>query len=195
MDRRDFSVLLAGLGLTLANGRIRKASAASGNVELFTLGTNGWVPNNPGLPVIVYRNVLESGAGKESVYEDLFNRNGWPAQWRNGVYSFHHYHSLGHEVLGFSNGSARLMLGGPEGRVVEVRGGDVALLPAGTGHCNLGSDIDFTVIGAYPPRQDFDILRSAPTPEQLARIRHLPFPNSDPVQGLHGVVTREWHAS
>lgn len=195
MDRRDFNVMLAGMGLTMGHGRIRKASASTARVEAFTLHSNDWVPNNSRLPVIVYRNALEAGSGRESVYEDLFNRNGWPSRWRNGVYSFHHYHSLGHEVLGFSNGAARLMLGGPSGRTVEVRGGDIALLPAGTGHCNLGSDADFTVIGAYPPEQDFDILRAAPTPEQLARIQSLPFPMTDPVQGKGGALSREWHPS
>ncbi|QDH16733.1 cupin [Swingsia samuiensis] len=193
MDRRDFNVLLAGVGLSLGNGRIRKAMASDTRVETFMLKKNGWVPNNERLPVIVYRNFLESGPEKEDIYEALFNQNDWPARWRNGVYSFHHYHSLGHEVLGFSNGSARLMLGGENGHVVTVRGGDIALLPAGTGHCNLGSDEDFTVIGAYPPEQTFDILRSSPTPEQLSRIQTLSFPNIDPVQGKTGPLTREWH--
>lgn len=195
MDRRDFNAMLTGVGLTLGSGRIRKAAASSARVETFMLRSNGWVPNNQHLPVILYRNVLESGVGREDVYEHLFGQNGWPARWRNGVYSFHHYHSLGHEVLGFSNGSARLILGGPEGREVEVRGGDVALLPAGTGHCNVGSTDDFTVIGAYPPSQSFDVLRSAPSAEQLARINALTFPSIDPVQGKGGSLSREWHPS
>lgn len=192
MNRRGFNALLTGLGLTYGQGRIRHAAANTAKVEVFSLRANDWVPNNDQLPVIVYRNALEAGDGREAAYEDLFTRNGWPPQWRNGVYPFHHYHSLGHEVLGFSNGSARLMLGGPNAREVEVRGGDIALLPAGTGHCNLGSDADFKVIGAYPPNQSFDILRAAPSREQLARIHDLPFPDIDPVQGATGPVTREW---
>ncbi|MFT8989378.1 MAG: cupin [Gluconobacter albidus] len=195
MNRRDFNALLAGLGLTFGEGKIHHASATTSRVDVFTLRANDWVPNNPELPVIVYRNALEAGPDREAVYEDLFSRNGWPPQWRNGVYPFHHYHSLGHEVLGFSNGSARLMLGGPNARTVDVRGGDIAVLPAGTGHCNLGSDPEFTVIGAYPPDQSFDILRTAPTAEQSARIHGLPFPKTDPVQGAAGVLAREWHPS
>jgi uncharacterized protein YjlB len=68
----------------------------------------------------------------------------------------------------------------------------VVLLPAGTGHCNLGSSDDFLVVGAYPPGQHADICREAPTSQQLEKIKNLPFPQTDPVQGLHGAVSQQW---
>ncbi len=78
MERRSFNSILTGLGLSLGGGRIRAAAAATPvRIESFILRANDWVPNNPKLPVIVYRNALPiSGDDPAAIFESLFQRNG-----------------------------------------------------------------------------------------------------------------------
>jgi uncharacterized protein YjlB len=156
--------------------------------EHFILAENGWVPNNPRLAVIVHRRAVtgEGNAAAED-FEGLFARHGWPPQWRDGIYDYHHYHSTAHEALGVFSGTATLELGGPDGRLVEVRSGDGLMLPAGTGHRCVSASKDFQVVGAYPAGQDWDICRDAP--DAAARIRMAALP--DPVDPVTGEAAAE----
>ncbi|WP_233419827.1 cupin [Sphingomonas paucimobilis] len=90
--------------------------------EQFILHQKDWVPNNERLPVIVYRGAVKA-EGKEAAeqFERLFTDHGWPPQWRDTVYGYHHYHSTAHEALGVATGFGTLLLGGPGGREIEVR--------------------------------------------------------------------------
>ena len=95
--------------------------------------------------------VAVDNAHPEKTIEGLFGANGWGDMWRNGVYDYLHDHATVHEALGVGRGRARVRFGGDAGRELgEIAAGDVAILPAGTGHQCISASDDFCVIGAYP---------------------------------------------
>jgi uncharacterized protein YjlB len=128
--------------------------------EAHRFSDDGRIPNSA-LPVLVYHGVETVSAGAASC-EELFAGNGWGGSWRDGIFSFHHFHSTAHEVLGIAAGTANVVLGGPSGERFEIGAGDVLVLPAGTGHCNVGSSADLLVVGAYPRGQTWDLRRGDP---------------------------------
>lgn len=160
--------------------------------ETHTFHDDGSIPNSR-LPVLVYGGAVDRDAGV-GAYEKLFADHGWLGAWRDGIYSFHHFHSTAHEVLGIAAGEAEVMLGGPEGRRFALRAGDIVILPAGTGHCNLGSSPDLLVVGAYPNGMDWDLRRGDPAEhdEVVANIARVPLPDQDPVQGESGALVELW---
>lgn len=158
---------------------------------------DGQIPNNPELPALVYHDVAEVAAGAASC-EALFARHGWGGSWRDGIFPFHHFHSVSHEVLGIVAGTATVVLGGPQGERLDVRAGDVLVLPAGTGHCREGSAAGLLVVGAYPPGQEgYDLRRgdAAEHDEVRANIARVPLPEQDPVEGPTGPLVEAWRAS
>ena len=192
MSRRRFSAAVAAMGAVGS----RLGVAMETGCETLQLKRNGWMPNNELLPVLLYRGAFAaSGKAPDQVATEMeatFTRNDWPPQWRNGVYTFHHYHSTAHEVLGFAGGWGRLVLGGEGAHELVLRAGDVALLPTGTGHCKLEASDDFLVVGAYPEGEHWDICRSAPDEAAVERMRKVVFPASDPVRGLKGPLLEHW---
>lgn len=163
----------------------------------FRFGDAGTIPNNPVLPVLVYKRVNASTETAEALarwFEDTWPAHGWRPAWRYGVYDFAHYHSTVHEVLGVYRGRASLRLGAGPGATFVVEAGDMLVLPAGTAHQNLGSSDDFHVVGGYPQGQNADLLRGAAGERPAAdeRIARVPLPKSDPIHGISGALVKEW---
>lgn len=166
-------------------------------VEARLLPDDGIIPNNPKLPLLRYRSaVVLPQSDPAALFEALFQSNGWPGSWRNGIFGYHHYHSTAHEVLGIFHGCATVLLGGERGVTVTVEPGDVVIIPAGVGHKKLDSTGRLGVVGSYPVGQSPDLCRggTAHGPDVVATIAGVPMPSRDPVYGLRGPLFTHWPA-
>ena len=159
---------------------------------------DGTFPNNTALPLIVYKGALflhpsEEGEAIKKIFED----NGWKNCWEDGIFDYHHYHSITHEVLGVLKGKADVQLGGPEGACVELVRGDVVVIPAGVAHKCLVSSSDFSVVGAYPDGSEYDMNygKEGERPTADENIRSVPIPGTDPVYGSTGPLISQWRKS
>ncbi len=163
-------------------------------VEQFFLKEDGLFPNSR-LPVLVYRQALELPPVLAASYvKRLFRKNHWSNSWVYGIFQYHHYHSITHEVLGFIKGETRVMLGGPHGVVVQVTKGDVLIIPAGVAHKNMGKENQVKCVGAYPEGGDYDINygKVGERPQSDRNIAAVPLPAFDPLFGKKGGVTKYW---
>lgn len=166
------------------------------HIAHFALKRNKDFPNSK-LPVLIYRNALELPEQKNraaTIAQKLFIQNGWSNSWRNGIYDFHHYHSLTHECMAVCMGSANIVLGGPGGKRIKIKQGDVMILPAGVGHRCTSHTQDFLCVGAYPEGKDYDINIGLPEEykRSIANIRKVPVPRYDPVFGNEGFLKPYW---
>lgn len=155
----------------------------------FQFEDDGRIPNSV-FPLIIYKGAFPQGESIADDMEQKFAGNNWTNSWRNGIYPYHHYHSISHEVVGVYSGSAQLQLGGGNGKKIDVSAGDVIIIPAGTGHKKISASEDFAVIGAYPGGRDYDLLtgEEGERPKADERIAQVPFPESDPVLGTGGIM-------
>lgn len=164
--------------------------------ELFRFDDDGATPNNPRLPMVVYRGSvrLDRRYDPAAVFEDTFAWHGWRESWRDGVYDFLHFHTATHEVLGIARGRVTIQFGGAKGRNLTLAAGDVVVLPAGTGHRRIRASRDLLVVGAYPAGGSYD----EPQPEEVdhaeavASIAKVKLPRQDPVYGAEGALIRLW---
>jgi uncharacterized protein YjlB len=159
---------------------------------------NGSFPNNAHLPVLIYKGILElPDEHPDKVIRQIFEMNKWSNAWTNGIFDYHHFHSITHEVLGICSGYCEVMLGGPGCEKFKLGKGDVLIIPAGVAHKNMQSSEDFKCVGAYPGGADYDIKKgkAEEEAEEEAEVRNniakVPLPEKDPVYGK-GPLQKLW---
>lgn len=164
------------------------------NCTIHYLEDDRSIPNNPELPLLICLDALPSEQATPGACKRLLRRHGWSGAWVNGIYSYHHYHSTAHEVLAVISGAAEVVFGGEEGEKVRMTTGDVVYIPAGVGHCCISSSPDFSVVGAYPEGQTWDLCTGKPgeRPQVLRNIEAVPLPARDAITGEREPLLDYW---
>lgn len=191
MNLRMILFLMFVLNIMNLNAQINMKA----EVQILQLKENGNFPNNPKLPVLLYKNVFDfKDKNPASTIEKVLAENNWGGLWRNGIYSFHHYHSSAHEALGIYGGWAEVQLGGPENDPVRIEQGDLIVLPVGTAHKKINSGDGFAVVGAYPDGQSWDMNYGKLEEMENAKqnISKVKLPSKDPVFGAYGKMFEYW---
>lgn len=191
MNRKTFIHLASGMLLT---GK-QLLAAEKAEPEIVYFKDDGIIPNSR-YPLLLYRNVFtQRGNDGAAWIEQQFLSNNWSNSWRNGIFTFQHYHSITHEALGIYSGEVTVLLGGEKGSKVQVKAGDIIVIPAGVGHKNLG-DNNLGVVGAYPNGMPVDIMRgeAGERPGTDKNIAAVPFPDTDPLRGAVEGLRKIWVA-
>jgi uncharacterized protein YjlB len=163
----------------------------------FKFRDDGSTPNNPRLPLIVYRAAvtLDPRFDPAAILEVLFASNRWRDNWRYTMYGYNHFHTSTHECLGIARGKLTALFGGKSGRKIDLQAGDVLVIPAGVGHRRIRQSRDLLIVGAYPAnggKYDEPKPRAIVHAEALARIEKVPLPPTDPVYGEGGPLFARW---
>ena len=140
-------------------------------------------------PLLIYHQAFD--ATKPELEKRLADMGAVRPTWTNTMYSYSHFHSTAHEVLGVISGRAQLCFGGedsPDRYEVVVQKGDLMIVPAGVSH-RLLEDYggDFDLLGAYPPGSTYDMCYGGPREEERVKgIAGLPWFDLDPLYGKEG---------
>lgn len=163
----------------------------------FKFKDDGETPNNSKYPLVVYRSPVELDPKYDpaAVFEVLFEANKWGDGWRATMYGYNHFHTGTHECLGIARGKLTARFGGAYGRTIQLKAGDVVIVPAGVGHKHISQSKDLLIVGAYPVNGgDYD----EPRPNEIdhataiKNISCVRRPGTDPVYGKKGPLFSVW---
>ncbi len=164
------------------------------NIIRHHLPDDGTFPNNALHPLVIYKGALRlSEKDTDKDVKAVLRTNDWRNAWTDGIFDYHHYHSITHEVLAVIKGSARVQFGGPSGVTLLIETGDVIIVPAGVAHKAVDLYDDFKCVGAYPGGSDYDIVTESDNREMaLENIKTVPLPANDPLYGEGGPLLSNW---
>ncbi len=177
---------MASVGMTALTPSVER-------IERYLFHEDGCIPNSQ-FPTLVYREIFIVSDDLSACMEARFIHHGWSEIWRDVLPTDMRFHSRAHSVLGVARGMLKLRLGGDHGASIDLAAGDVAILPAGTGHRCEGASDDLLLIGACPKgrRRDFCKGEPAMRDKVRARIASVPLPPQDPVAGADGPLKMIW---
>ncbi|MGN6640613.1 MAG: hypothetical protein ACTHJ8_17005 [Mucilaginibacter sp.] len=90
-------------------------------IKQIHLTDDGTFPNSP-LPTLLYKGVLDIPVLFPATHvKDLFESHNWRNSWDAGIFEFHHYHSITHEVLDIYSGETTIQLGGEHGEKIKIQ--------------------------------------------------------------------------
>ncbi|OCT48891.1 hypothetical protein CLCR_05121 [Cladophialophora carrionii] len=188
--------------------------------ETYYLSPNQHCPNHD-WPVLIYRDCLPLPLSEEKTTAFL-ESHAWEKKGVWGHIAYKHFHPNTHECYasyqsarpvryeepsdtdelraGVFQGESTILVGcgtndTSGGQEIEVRAGDVIVLPAGTGHCSLQSSPDYRYIGVYPegsPKWRSELGKQAVGNKFAEEIRSVVVPPQDPVNGPEGPLLDLW---
>ena len=149
-------------------------------------------PTTRNIPLVVYRSpvALDPKFDPAAMFESrcLSGTNGGDS-WRAKMYGYNHFHTGTHECLGIARGKVTAQFGGASGRKIELRAGDVVIIPAGVGHKHIKQSKDLLIVGAYPANAGkYDEPKPGEIDHAVAlkNVERAKRPATDPVYGRRG---------
>ncbi|MFC1653021.1 cupin domain-containing protein [Planctomycetota bacterium] len=195
------SLIIVKAGSGQDGSKIKGCSNMSGSnecaVQAIRFKDDGTFPNNQDLPLIIYDQVFppeDDGLVPLERIWTVIEAHHWGNAWTNGIYTYHHYHSTAHEVLIVCQGDVTVQFGGPQGEQQMLQTGDAVVIPAGVAHKKVQAAHNFSIVGAYPQGQIYDMCygKSDERPKADRNIKAVPIPAEDPIYGLQGPLSRYW---
>lgn len=181
------------ISFRLVMAPVELTSLTSLRVSKYQIPAHSLIPNTSiqQRPVLIYHSCFPPQVSASEIEDHLHSVGVIVPQWRYTLHNTTHFHTTTHEVLCVSMGAAKLCFGGENnpGRIeVDVKRGDVMILPAGVGHRLLeDQDGDFEMVGAYPKGNKWDVCYGRPEEEsKLHSMANLGWFQSDPLYGDEG---------